>query len=78
MNNIIEVYRAEASLLKEAWYQKVAVYTLEKEGFNLKLIHKLQKYAAVILRHRHDEIVIQKRAGMRISALYTMNWMENI
>jgi acetolactate synthase-1/3 small subunit len=60
MKNIIEVLQVEACLLKDAWYQKVALYTIEKEGYNSELYSKLQKYGAVTMGYYRDEIIIQK------------------
>jgi len=60
MKNIIEVLQVEACLMKDAWYQKVALYTIEREGYNSELYSKLQKFGAVMVGYYHDEIIIQK------------------
>ena len=71
IKNIIEVYQAEATLIKEAWYQKVALFTLEKDALTLDLFHRLQKYGAVMVGYYADEIVVQKTGREEdIQALY--------
>jgi len=60
IKNIVEVLQVVACLMKDAWYQKVALYIFEKEGYNSDLYSKLQKYGAVLAGYYKDKIVIQK------------------
>jgi acetolactate synthase-1/3 small subunit len=60
IGGIIEVYEVDMALIRDAWYQKVALYTIEKEGFNTDLYTRLQKYGATIAGYYNDEIIVQK------------------
>jgi acetolactate synthase I/III small subunit len=60
IGNIIEVYEVDMDLIRDAWYQKVALYTIEKEGFNAELYTRLQKYGATIAGYYDDEVIVQK------------------
>jgi acetolactate synthase small subunit len=60
MGNIIEVYEVDMALIRDAWYQKVALYTIEREGFNAELYTRLQKYGATMVGYYNQEIIIQK------------------
>jgi acetolactate synthase-1/3 small subunit len=60
IENIIEVYKVEVELLQHASYQKLALYTLHKDGYNTKVNNQIQKYGAIIVGYDHDVITIQK------------------
>jgi acetolactate synthase-1/3 small subunit len=60
IGNIIEVYQVNSTKFKDAWYQKVALYTLQKEGFNSETYTKLQKFGASMVGYYRNEIIIQK------------------
>ena len=60
IKNIIEVFHVEIALIQDAWYQKVALYTIDKSGYNSEIHCRLQKFGAVIVGYFQDEILIQK------------------
>lgn len=60
IENIIEVYKVEVELLQHAAYQKVALYTLLKQGYNTPINNQIQKYGAIIVGYDNDVITIQK------------------
>ena len=60
IKNIIEVCQVKAFLLQDSWYQKVALYVLEKEGYNADVYNKIQKYGAVLVGFLNDDLIIQK------------------
>jgi acetolactate synthase small subunit len=60
IKNIVEVLQAEACLINDTWYQKVAIYTLKKEGYNSEVFEKLQKYGGILAGYYKGEIIIQK------------------
>ncbi|MES2113219.1 MAG: hypothetical protein V4577_30995 [Bacteroidota bacterium] len=60
IGNIIEVCQVSLEKFQDARYQKVALYTLKKEGFNSETYTKLQKYGAYMVGYYRNEIIIQK------------------
>ena len=58
--NVIEVYHVNSVEIGDALYQKVALYTIQKEGYNSATHSMLQKFGAVIVGYFQDEIIIQK------------------
>lgn len=73
IKNIVEVYHAEACLLKDAFYHKVATYILDKQAYNSELHNNIQKYGAVMVGYEKDKIIIQKTGrDEHIQALYNV------
>jgi len=60
IGNIIEVQHVEYVQIKDAWYQKVALYAIEKNGYNSETYRKLQKFGAVMVGYYRNEVIIQK------------------
>lgn len=60
IKNIIEVYHAEVHLLTDIFYQKVALYAINKDSYNATLFTKMQKYGATIVGYSAGRIIIQK------------------
>jgi acetolactate synthase-1/3 small subunit len=60
ISNIIEVYNVRFELTTDALYEKLAIYTLEKESYNSKMFQKLQKYGAYILCYEGNDLIIEK------------------
>jgi len=60
IGNIIEVLYVENALIEDAWYQKVALYTIDKAGYNSDTYSRFQKFGAVMVGYFQDEIIIQK------------------
>ena len=60
IENIIEVYKVNLEALQQSYYQKVALYVLNKDGYNTALHNTIQKYGAIIVGYDEHEITIQK------------------
>ena len=60
IKNIIEVYHAEVCLLIDSHYQKVALYAMNKDSYNVDLFNKMQKYGAIIVGYSAGKVIIQK------------------
>ncbi len=60
IKNIIEVYHTEVHLLTDIFYQKVALYAINKDSYNAALFTKMQKYGATIVGYPAGKIIIQK------------------
>ena len=60
IGNIIEVDQVDTALIRDAWYQKVALYTLEKEGVSSDIYARLQKYGATMVSYNKHDVIIQK------------------
>ena len=73
IKNIIEVSQVAACLIQDAVYHKVALYSLDKQAYNLDIYNNLQKYGAVILGYDKDKLIIQKTGrDEHIQALYNL------
>ncbi len=60
IGNIIEVEQVELCLTKNSWYQKVALNTIDKIGYNSLVFQKLQKYGATMVGYHNEQVIIEK------------------
>jgi acetolactate synthase small subunit len=60
INNIIEIETFKISLLEDSWYQKTALFTLDKNGYDSAVNNVIQKYGATLVGVGNDDLIIQK------------------
>jgi acetolactate synthase small subunit len=60
IKNIIEVTTVGVSLLNDSWYQKTALFTFDKNGYDSSVSNVIQKYGAVLVGVVNDNLIIQK------------------
>jgi acetolactate synthase small subunit len=60
INNIIEVSSVEVLLLNDSWYQKTALFTFDRKGYDSAVNNLIQKYGAILVGVVNDNLIIQK------------------